>query len=49
MNWKLLIGIAAMAFSMLARAEGYPGKPITLIVPAPPGARRMPSPARWRT
>ncbi|NOV24253.1 tripartite tricarboxylate transporter substrate binding protein [Cupriavidus necator] len=37
MNRKLLIGIAAMAFSLLARAEGYPAKPITFVVPAPPG------------
>ncbi len=37
MNWKLMIGIAAMAFSMVVRADGYPGKPITFVVPVPPG------------
>ncbi|MDQ0141250.1 Bug family tripartite tricarboxylate transporter substrate binding protein [Cupriavidus necator] len=37
MNWKLLAGIAAMALSLLARADAYPAKPITFVVPAPPG------------
>ncbi|NOV24257.1 hypothetical protein E5S69_12135 [Cupriavidus necator] len=37
MNWKLLAGTAAMAFSLLARADTYPAKPITFVVPPPPG------------
>ncbi|CAG2160156.1 Bug family tripartite tricarboxylate transporter substrate binding protein [Cupriavidus numazuensis] len=37
MKWKLLVGIAAMALSLVARADTYPSKPITFIVPVPPG------------
>ncbi len=37
MKWTLLVGIAAMTLSLVARADAYPSKPITFIVPVPPG------------
>lgn len=33
-----VISFAALAFASLASAQGYPDKPITLVVPYPPGA-----------
>lgn len=33
-----VISLAALAFASLASAQGYPDKPITLVVPYPPGA-----------
>lgn len=43
MKWKLLAAVAAMAamaamaFSPVARADAYPAKPITFVVPVPAG------------
>lgn len=34
---QLALGVAAAAFSTLAAAQGYPTKPIALVVPNPPG------------
>ena len=37
MNIKHLLAIAALAFSSAGFAQSYPSKPITIVVPAPPG------------
>jgi len=35
--WKTLVAAAALAFSTLASAQGYPNKVVRIVVPYPPG------------
>ena len=36
-SWKAVLGLVSAAFAGVAFAQGYPSKPITMIVPFPPG------------
>lgn len=38
---------AALGGAPAAAQESWPTRPVTMVVPFPPGVWRIPSPARW--